>query len=120
MKTLHEIDAERAAARDRAWRFQQVTESLERARKDVDRLTPVVERLQSNLRQLDAIDALAAALPTNIISTGGAGARDVIAEACAKGRTSVSNKLAREQRALDAATEEIPRLDAQRATFQQS
>src|SRR4051812_48373922 len=120
MKTLHEIDAERLAARDRAWRFQRVTESLERARKDVERLTPIVERLRADLRQLDAIEALALALPSTIISTGGAGARDVIAEACAKGRTSVSNKLRKNQDALAAASEVIPQLETQVTTFQQS
>jgi hypothetical protein len=120
MKTLHEMETEREAARDRAWRFQQVTESLNRARKDVERLTPHVAGLKCLLVQLDAIDALAATLPANIVSTGGAGARDVIAGACAKGRASVSNKLTKEQRALDAATEEIPRLNALRATIQQS
>jgi hypothetical protein len=118
MKTITELDAEEAALRDRAWRFERLSDALFRARQDVERLTPRIAAFSAVLSQLDAIEQLACSLPPDVLSKGGGRALDMITTACTSGRTNTTNRRAKDMLALDAAVAAIPRLELQLAEFQ--
>jgi len=109
-----------ASRNERAWRFQQVQEALHRARRTVEDVTPTVDAGRAILRLLEGIEETAATLPPDVVGQGGMRARDQIFSACAAAKKQTSNRIVKERRALDAAVEEIPKLEAQLLSFERT
>jgi integrase len=66
MQTLTEIDRRESARREKAHRFQVLRESLYRARRDVERLTPRVTAASETLRQVETLRSTAMLLPPDV------------------------------------------------------
>jgi len=111
--------AERAALdkHTRLWQIDQLRNALLHKRQLVEQLTPQVEAITKSLRLLGQMQELVAQMSPDINGTGGARARDQIMLSCAAGAKGLINRRQRVQKQLDAATEAIPTLEAQLATF---
>jgi hypothetical protein len=117
MNSLEQTERAALDRRTRLWQIDQVRNDLNQQRSIVDRLTPQVDAIGQQMRVLGQLQDLAATLSPNVVGTGGARARDQVIGACAAGAKGLNSRRDRLKRQLDAATMEIPKLEAQLAAF---
>src|SRR5688572_5855204 len=117
--SLEQNDRAALDRRTRLWQIDQLRDELTHKRGLVERLTPQIEDIGTQLRLLGQVQDLSASLSPDIAGSGGARARDQIVLACAAGVKGLNQRRDRLKRQLNAATEVIPTLEAQLTQFQQ-
>ena len=117
MSSLEQTERAALDRRTRLWQIDQVRGDLTQKRGIVERLTPQVDAIGQQLRLIGQLQELAASMSPDVVGTGGARARDQIIGACAAGAKGLQQRRERLKRQLDAASAEIPTLEAQLAAF---
>jgi hypothetical protein len=117
MDALNAVQERQHAALQRAWQKQQIVNDLDRYRSLVKQLQPQLDAIGPVLRQLGAIQELAAQLPRDLTGTASCICRDQIQATTMAAVTSLGHRRERLARQVEPALAKIPILEQQLATF---
>lgn len=111
MQTLTELDRIDEQKRERAARYERVLNDLTRARKAVDQFEPKVEAITAVLKQLGALQELAATLPKDVTGTGDVILREQIFLSTAHAVKQLNNRRNKARESLALARADVMHLE---------
>lgn len=113
MQTLNEIETREHNERQRAWSYQNLLADLERYRNAVAQQAPKIEAITAVLKQLVALQELAAQLPREVTGTGDVILREQIFLSTAQAAKRLNHRRDKAQATLDKAKADVVRLEEQ-------
>jgi hypothetical protein len=119
MLTLTEIEATEADRRERAWRYEQATNEVERCRKQIARLSSQPADADDALGVLTTITDAAMRLPPTVMGTASCRAADQILAVCGAARAQLTTRRDRLQKQLTDAQAALVKAEAYLTTIEQ-